>query len=158
GEVDVPQFAVGFAQIVESLADQVIVKGLAVFDREQGAQERGVADGLRVLEGDRLQLVSFAFLQRDGNVHHLAFATLDKVAVHVRIRIAKLGLWVVDYGLEVTMALHGIAHALRVFFQLGGVKSAREQVLKKNRVGNADGLQVLHGSTQRAAVYVLVAL
>ena len=72
--------------------------------------------------------------------------------------IAQLRLGIVHHGLEVAVLLQGVTDAFRVLFQFGGVKRFGKNAFQENRLGNADWVQVLHGSLQRAAAHVLIAL
>jgi hypothetical protein len=62
--------------------------------------------------------------------------------------VANLRLRLLDGGVGVALVAVGLAHALGVFFELGGVVGLGEEILKDDGVGNADGLQVLHGPAQ----------
>ena len=62
--------------------------------------------------------------------------------------VADLRLRLLDGGVGIALVAVGLAHALGVFFELGGVVGLSEKVLKDDGVGNADGLQILHGPAQ----------
>src|SRR5207244_3086526 len=65
GEVDVAEFAVGFANIFQSLTNESGIENVAILHWKESAQDLGVGNSLVVLEGDGLELVSIAFLNGD---------------------------------------------------------------------------------------------
>src|SRR5436305_14503302 len=69
-----------------------------------------------------------------------------------------LRLGIADQCFVIPLLLIGVADALGVFVQLGGVVSAGKEVLEEDRLGNADRLQVLHGSAQVPLAQLLIAL
>ena len=71
--------------------------------------------------------------------------------------VVDLGFGVVDQHLEIAAVLELGADAFRVFFKFGGVVGLGEEVLQKNGVRDADGLEVLHGRAQGAVIDVFVA-
>ena len=79
------------------------------------------------------------------------------MAAHVS-RIVNLRLGILHNDLEIAPVLVFIPDAFRIFLQLGGVVGSGEDVFQENRVGHANGPQVLHGVTQHARIDVLVAL
>ncbi len=60
-------------------------------------------------------------------------------------------------GIGVALVAIGLANPLRIFFELGGVEGLREQILEDDGVGNADGLEVLHGAAQVKRAHMGVA-
>ena len=106
---------------------------------------------------DRCQLVASTLFNGNFNVDALAGGRVHREDVDAA-GVAHLGDGIARLDLEVALLAVRGAHALHVFIQLGRVKCAREQVLKNDGVRNADGLGVLHGRAQRAAVDALVAL
>src|SRR5579864_389573 len=76
-KVNVAKLAVRLAQVIQSLAHQLLVEGLSVLDGKNATQQLLVEDGFVVRKIDRLELVLIAFLDWHGDVHHLALSLLD---------------------------------------------------------------------------------
>ncbi len=136
--------------------DFVGIKNVAVFEREQAAQERSIDDDLVIFEDDALQSVSFALFHRHGDVHGFAGAA-QKGNRNAAFAVVDLGFGVLHQRFVIAALLVGELHALRIFFQLGRVESAGKQVFQEDGVRNPDGLKVFHGTAQFAAGNVLVA-
>ena len=143
-KVDVAQASVGLLQVFQALADGRGVEPVAVLDGEGGAQGLEVGDLLVAGEGDGAQPVAAAFFDGHLDVDALALARPEGEPVQSAL-VANLGLRLLDGGVGVALVAVGLAHALGVFFELGGVVGLGEEVLEDDGVGNADGLQVLHG-------------
>ena len=155
-KVDVAELPVGLLQVFEALADCGGIEPVAVLDGERGAQALGVLHGLVAGEGDRSQPVALAFFNRHQDVDALASAGTEGEPVQAAF-VANLRLRLFHRGVGVALVAIGLAHALGVLFELRGVVRLRKQVLKDDRVGNADRLQVLHRAPQIQRAQVLVA-
>ena len=156
-EVDVAEAAVGLFQVVEALADQRGVEPVAVLDGEGGAQRLQVGDLLVAGEGDGAEAVAAALFNGHLNVDALALVGPEGEPVQSAL-VADLGLGLFDGGVRVALVAVGLAHALRILFELRGVVGLREEVLEDDGIGNADGLEVLHRAAQVERADVPVAL
>ncbi len=67
-EVDVAGFAVGFAQVLQTLGDFFAAENFAVLHGEKAAQSGTVGDGFVVLEGDGAEAVALALLDGHGDI------------------------------------------------------------------------------------------
>ena len=119
--------------------------------RARSFLDRGVAG-----EGDAAQVIASSLLQGEGDVDALALLGPEGEQRQAAF-VADLGGRLADDGLEVALVLVGHAYALGIFFELAGVVGAGEEILEKDGMRNADGLQVPHGGAQGAAADVLVA-
>ncbi len=100
-------------------------------------------------------MVAPALLDRHLNVDALAFVGAEGEPVEAAL-VANLGLGRLDGGGGIALVFVSLAHALGVFFELGGVVGLREEILKDDGVGYADRFEVLHGAAQIEAVDVPV--
>src|SRR5205807_10111776 len=130
GKVDVANLAIGLAQVIQPLLDEMRVKDITVFDRKKLAQQRSILNGQVVGKVDGLEPVLVTFLDRYGDVHGLALAFLDEGNMENAVLISELRGRIFYQGLEITVMPQSIADTLRIFFQLGGVKCPGEQVFQ----------------------------
>ena len=103
------------------------------------------------------QPVAVALFDRHQDVDALAVVAGTEGKPVQAAFVANLRLGFLDGGVGIALVAIGLADALGVFLQLGGVEGFREEILKDDRIRNADGLQVLHRAAQIKSAQVLVA-
>src|SRR5208283_1634425 len=109
-------------------------------------------------EGNGAEVVTLALLDGHGDIDGFPQPRLEPPHVEARVSsVVDLGFGVVDQHLEVATVLELGADAFGIFFEFGGVVGLGEEVLKEDGVRDADGLEVLHGRTERAVVDVFIA-
>src|SRR5208283_2797043 len=109
-------------------------------------------------EGNGAEVVTLALLDGHGDIDGFPQPRLEPPHVEARVSsVVDLGFGVVDQHLEVATVLDLGADAFGIFFEFGGVVGLGEEVLKEDGVRDADGLEVLHGRTQRAVIDVFIA-
>src|ERR1700722_7748272 len=145
-EIDVTLLAIGLAQVFQSLRHFFFAEDLSIFDGEEISQGFRVRHSLVVLEGDGPQSVAVAFLDRHSNVDGLASAALQKRDMHPLVSgIVNLGLRLVHNDFKIAAILVFVADAFGIFVELGGIVGSGKDVFQKDRVGHANGTQVLIG-------------
>ena len=158
GVIDVASFAIGFAEVLDSLGHFFAAENVPILHGDEAAQSGVVLNGFVVLKRDGAQAVAIALLDRHGDIDGFPQPRLDPRNVEARASgVVDFGFGFVHQYLEIPAVLELGANAFGVFFQFGGVVGLGEQVFQKDRVRDADGLQVLHGRPQRAVVDVFVA-
>ena len=156
-EVDVAKLAVGLLQLLHALLEDGGVEVFTVLVGELSAQDADVPDGFVAFEGDAPKPVASAFLHRHQQVDALADGGVQDERVEAG-GVADVGLGLFGERLEVPAVAIGLANALGVFVQLGGVEGAGEDVFQEDGVGDADRLEVLHRGAQGAIGNALVAV
>ena len=142
-KVDVALGAVGLAQSLEALEEELAVEPVAVLEGELRAQSAGIGDDLVVGEGDAAEPVALALFDRNQDVNALALGRTKGERVDAA-GVAHVGLRLAGVGLGVAVLLVELADELGVLIELGGVEGAREDVLEEDGVRDADGLGEVH--------------
>ena len=116
-EVDVAQAAVSLFQVVQALADQRGAEPIAILDGEGGAQGLQVGDLLVAGEGNGAEAVAAALFNRHLDVDALALVRAEGEPVQPAL-VADLRLGLFDGGVRVALVAVGLAHPLRILFEL----------------------------------------
>ena len=107
-------------------------------------------------EGDSAETVTVTLFDGHQDVDALAFIGPEREPIEATF-IVNLSAGLFDGCVVVALVAIGLANALRVFFELGGVKGLRKEVFKDDGVRNSNRLKVLHRATQLKAADVLIA-